>query len=302
MKHSSHSRTMEFVQKLRPIDNAFFPVLGQDPGVMEEILRVILNDNTLTVEKVIAEYTLPNLSGRGVRLDSFCETGDGHRINVEVQKADDDDHIRRCRYNAAGMTWKEAEKGTRFKDLPDVCVVYITEHDFLHGGRTVYHVDKILRENGSIIDDGSSVIYVNTAVNDGSAISDLMRCFMQKTVNDPKFPRLSERVHQYKNTEKGAAEMCEELERYIDEITEEMQTKVVQLQASNSEKDKTISEKNRTISENRKIISEKNRTISEKNRTISENSKIISEKDKEIARLNELVASLSKNSSRPANS
>ena len=267
MKHSSHSRTMEFVQKLRPIDNAFFPVLGQDPGVMEEILRVILNDDTLTVEKVIAEYTLPNLSGRGVRLDSFCETGDGHRINVEVQKADDDDHIRRCRYNATGMTWKEAEKGTRFKDLPDVCVVYITEHDFLHGGRTVYHVDKILRENGSLIDDGSSVIYVNTAVNDGSAISDLMRCFMQKTVNDPKFPRLSEKVHQYKNTEKGAAEMCEELERYIDEITAE-------LQASNSEKDKTI----------------------------SENSKIISEKDKEIARLNELVASLSKNNSRSANS
>lgn len=281
MKRSSHSRTMEFVQKLRPIDNAFFPVLGQDPGVMEEILRVILNDNTLTVEKVIAEYTLPNLPGRGVRLDSFCETGDGHRINVEVQKADDDDHIRRCRYNAAGMTWKEAEKGTRFKDLPDVCVVYITEHDFLHGGRTVYHVDKILRENGSIIDDGSSVIYVNTAVNDGSAISDLMRCFMQKTVNDPRFPRLSERVHQYKNTEKGAAEMCEELERYIDEITEEMQTKVVQLQASNSEKD-------RALFENSKIISEKN--------------KAITEKDKEIARLNELVASLSKGGSRPANS
>ena len=274
VKHSSHSRTMEFVQKLRPIDNAFFPVLGQDPGVMEEILCVILNDDTLTVEKVIAEYTLPNLSGRGVRLDSFCETGDGHRINVEVQKADDDDHIRRCRYNAAGMTWKEAEKGTRFKDLPDVCVVYITEHDFLHGGRTVYHVDKILRENGLIIDDGSSVIYVNTAVNDGSAISDLMRCFMQKTVNDPRFPRLSEKVHQYKNTEKGAAEMCEELERYIDEITAE-------LQASNSEKD-------RALFENSKIISEKN--------------KAITEKDKEIARLNELVASLSKSDSRSANS
>ena len=281
MKRSSHSRTMEFVQKLRPIDNAFFPVLGQDPGVMEEILRVILNDNTLTVEKVIAEYTLPNLPGRGVRLDSFCETGDGHRINVEVQKADDDDHTRRCRYNAAGMTWEEAEKGTRFKDLPDVYVVYIAEHDFLHGGRTVYHVDKILRENGSIIDDGSSVIYVNTAVNDGSAISDLMRCFLQKTVNDPRFPRLSEKVHQYKNTEKGAAEMCEELERYIDEITEEMQTKVVQLQASNSEKD-------RALFENSKIISEKN--------------KVITEKDKEIARLNELVASLSKSDSRSVNS
>lgn len=82
--------------------------------------------------------------------------------------------------------------------------------------------------------------------------------------------------------------MCEELERYIDEITEEMQTKVVQLQASNSEKD-------RVLFENSKIISEKNRTIFEKN-------KVITEKDKEIARLNELVASLSKNDSRPANS
>ncbi len=82
--------------------------------------------------------------------------------------------------------------------------------------------------------------------------------------------------------------MCEELERYIDEITEEMQTKVVQLQASNSEKD-------RVLFENTKIISEKNRTIFEKN-------KVITEKDKEIARLNELVASLSKGDSRPANS
>ena len=82
--------------------------------------------------------------------------------------------------------------------------------------------------------------------------------------------------------------MCEELERYIDEITEEMQTKIVQLQASNSEKD-------RVLFENSKIISEKNRTIFEKN-------KVITEKDKEIARLNELVASLSKGDSRPANS
>ena len=59
VKRSSHSRTMEFVQKLRPIDNAFFPVLGQDPGVMEEILRVILNDDTLTVEKVILSTRFP---------------------------------------------------------------------------------------------------------------------------------------------------------------------------------------------------------------------------------------------------
>ena len=96
--------------------------------------------------------------------------------------------------------------------------------------------------------------------------------------------------------------MCEELERYIDEITEEMQAKVVQLQASNSEKDRVLFENSKIISEKNRTISENSKIISEKNRTISENSKIISEKDKEIARLNELVASLSKGDSRPANS
>ena len=52
----------------------------------------------------------------------------------------------------------------------------------------------------------------------------------------------------------------------------------------------------------RKITAELQASNSEKDKTISENSKIISEKDKEIARLNELVASLSKNNSRSANS
>lgn len=65
--------------------------------------------------------------------------------------------------------------------------------------------------------------------------------------------------------------MCEELERYIDDYIDEI---TAELQASNSEKDKTISEKD----------------------------KALSEKNKEIARLNELVASLSKNNSRPVNS
>ena len=44
----------------------------------------------------------------------------------------------------------------------------------------VYHIDKIIRENGAIVDDGLHEIFVNTTVNDGTAIADLMSCFIKK--------------------------------------------------------------------------------------------------------------------------
>ena len=67
-------------------------------------------------------------------------------------------------------------------------VVYISEFDFLKGGLTTYHVDKVIRENGVAIDDGLHEIYVNTVVDDGTDIADLINCFVKKEFNNPKFP------------------------------------------------------------------------------------------------------------------
>ncbi len=56
----------------------------------------------------------------------------------------------------------------------------------------VYHIDKIIRENGAIVDDGLHEIFVNTTVNDGTAIN---------------FPKLSQKVKELKSTEGGANTM-----------------------------------------------------------------------------------------------
>ncbi len=58
-------------------------------------------------------------------------TEDGTHLNVEVQKADDDDHQKRVRYNAACITANITEAGVKFEKVPDVCVIYITKNDFL---------------------------------------------------------------------------------------------------------------------------------------------------------------------------
>ena len=79
---------------------------------------------------------------------------------------------------------------------------------------TIYHVDKIVRETKQIIKDGSTNIYVNTKVKDGTDISELMSLFLQKEVNDPKFPKLSNRVNYLKNNQEGVRAMCDVVERY----------------------------------------------------------------------------------------
>lgn len=111
----------------------------------------------------------------------------------------------------------ESEPGGLFADIPNICIVYISEFDFLGYGKTLYHIDKVIRETGTAIDDGLQEIFVNTCVDDGSDIAELMRCFIQKDVNNPKFPVFSSRVNRFKNTEGGLHSMCELMERYMAE-------------------------------------------------------------------------------------
>lgn len=85
----------ERVEGFRPIDDVFFEVLADDREVCQEILRTILEDKALIVEKVIVHCSIKNIFGRSVRLDALCILGDGAKCNIEVQRAHSDDHLKR---------------------------------------------------------------------------------------------------------------------------------------------------------------------------------------------------------------
>ena len=210
----SAKEKLEKVRDLRPIDDVFFEVLAQNREVCQEMLRVILEDNELIVRSVTTQSSESNLYGRSVRLDALCTLKNGTKCNIEVQRADNDNHLRRARFNAASITVKESNPGEKFKDVIELYIVYISEFDFLKGGKTIYHVEKVLRETGEVVDDGLHEIFVNTVINDGTDISDLMACFMEKEVTNPKFPALSAEVSRLKETEGGNQVMCEVMERY----------------------------------------------------------------------------------------
>ncbi len=202
------------VRDFRPIDDVFFEVLARNPGVCQEMLRTIMEDENLVVTDVITQSDERNLYGRSVRLDALCVLGSGSRVNVEVQRSDNDNHLRRARFNASSITVKDSEPGMSFAEVIELYIVYISEFDFLKGSRTIYHVEKVLKETGEIIDDGLHEIFVNTVIDDGTDIAELMSCFTKKEVKNPKFPMLSSEVKRLKETEGGVRAVCEVMQRY----------------------------------------------------------------------------------------
>lgn len=205
---------LEKVKDFRPIDDVFFEVLAQNIGVCQEILQVILEDDGLIVNSVITQSSERNLCGRSVRLDALCTLGNGTKCNIEVQRSNNDNHLRRARFNASMITITDSNPGETFNEVLELYIVYISEFDFLKRGKTIYHVEKILRETGETVDDGLHEIFVNTVIDDGTVISDLMSCFLKKEVKNPKFPKLSAEVTRLKETEGGAQTVCEVMEKY----------------------------------------------------------------------------------------
>lgn len=60
------------------------------------------------------------------------DISDNH-FDLEMQYKDDDAHQKRVRYNSSNMDTYITEKGTKFEQLPDIYVIYISKNDFFWG-------------------------------------------------------------------------------------------------------------------------------------------------------------------------
>ena len=206
------------------------------------LLSTSLEVDKLIVNDVIVQSSERNIYGRSVRLDALCTLGDGSLCNIEIQRSDNDNHLKRARFNAASITVKESEPGINFENVKDVYIVYISEKDFFKAGLTTYHIDKIIRENGITVEDGLHEIFVNAAVDDGSNIAELMQCFKQKDLNNLKFKAVTRRFKELKETEGGLNAMCKIMEDIVKEENEKI------LKELKEERQKTIKRITKMIS------------------------------------------------------
>lgn len=212
---------IEKVRQLNVIDDVMFQKMAEDKNFCSELISTILQNHVEVVETT-PQNSIKNLQGRSVVLDALCLMENDKLVNVEVQKANDDNHLKRVRYNSACITANITEPGEKFENVPDIYSIFITKFDMFKGNRTVYHVKHMICETGEKVENGQNEIYINTKINDGSDIAELMRIFTEKdTYNFSKFPKCSKRKEQFKMTEEGEASMCEIVEEYANKKVEE---------------------------------------------------------------------------------
>ena len=221
------------VTTLNIMDDTLFEKMAEDIGFCEEMLSTVLQQK-VKVEKIIPQKSVKNLQGRSVILDAYCLLEDGTYCNVEVQKANDDDHERRMRYNTSCLTANITDPGTKFEKVPNVIGIFISRFDYFKEGKTIYHIDRTVRETGTVRDNGLQEIYVNTKIDDGSDIAGLMKIFKEQEAYDFKrFPKTSERKKQFIQEDGGRKEMSEALDNYIRQVTEEENEKLAKDMARN---------------------------------------------------------------------
>lgn len=213
-------RENEIVKNLNIIDDIFFHKMAEDKEFCEEILQTILEDDSLVVVDNEPQKYLRNVGAKSVILDVLCMDAQGRQMNVEVQKADDTDHQRRVRYNASNIDTYYTEKGCSYGEIPDVYVIFISRFDLFRENRTIYHIERRIKETGTVVDNGFYEIYVNTKVDDGSKIAELMQ-YMKKTEGENEnFPKTSKRAKYFKEQQEGGKNMCDAFEQYKKEIME----------------------------------------------------------------------------------
>ena len=208
------------------MDDAMFEVMCEDPYFVEEMLQIVMENKKLRIiqDSVVAQKSIKNLTGRSVRLDAYVEGSKDQVFNIEIQKSDNCNHVKRVRYNASMITVANSEPGDEFEYVQNLCVIYISNFDMFGKGLTTYHVRDTILETGDVVENGLSEIYVNTEVHDETDIFRLMELFTKRQLDakdSDLFPYTYRMFDKIKNSEEGVKHMCEKIEAYANERRKE---------------------------------------------------------------------------------
>ena len=212
----TEERQLEIVRQLRPIDDCFFEVMMEDPDACEELLQVVLENPLLRIKKetVSGQKSIRIIGKRSIRVDAYAEGNEHTVFNIEIQRADNENHVKRVRYNASVITVNRSEPGDLFEQVQELFVIYIADFDVLRNGRTISHAEMTCAETGVTLNDGLHEIFVTTIGKDNNKIARLMREYKNPDMNNPEFPKQSKRVQEMKHDSKEAEKMCKLVEDY----------------------------------------------------------------------------------------
>lgn len=224
MKLNFSPKTIETVKSYTYMTDRFM-TMAFDKPVAQHILSVIMGKN-LIVKSVKSQPVEDNFFSRSCRFDVLAEDSNGKIYNIEVQNSNEGAVPRRARYNCEKLDELVIRKGMAYNDYPETYVIFITQNDVLGDGLPIYHIRRLIEENGKLFDDGQQIIYVNGENTDTStALGQLMVDMQQKDAAKISNKILADKMNILK---KGRTfeTMCREIEKLTADVTAEVAAKV----------------------------------------------------------------------------
>lgn len=221
-----HEEDLRRLRGLRLLDDDFMQKVFEDKACTELLLQIILNRTDLKVIHVNGQQDIKNLQGRSVSLDILAVDVDNKVYNIEIQRSDTGASVKRARYNSSLIDSNVTEPGEKYENLCESYIIFITENDIMKAGLPIYHVDRTVTETGKLFGDEAHIIYVNSQIQDESALGKLMYDFYCTDAGKMNYKILADRVRYFKEDEKGVAAMSRVLEEMRKETARETAIKV----------------------------------------------------------------------------
>ena len=168
------------------IKDAFmFAAVMADPQQCQKLLSLVLGMEILEVT-VIAEKTMVyHPEYHGVRLDVLAiEKGKKRRFNVEMQVKTQDALPKRSRFYHSQIDMDALLAGEDYRELPDTYVIFICDFDFWGKGLYKYTFKNTCIENGMLLEDGNTTVFLNTKGTNDAQVPEALVHFL-KYVGDP---------------------------------------------------------------------------------------------------------------------
>ena len=182
-------------------DRFFSKCLDGSAECASLMLSVILGRDDLEVESARTQEWKQSIDGRSVRFDIAARGSDGSLYDIEIQKAEEGAGSRRARYYSSMMDADTLDKDTRFEELPETFVIFITPGDAIGGGKPLYRIERTVEETGRRFGDGSHIVYVSSSLAErDTRLGMLMHDLACADPREMHYRELRDRVSYFKET------------------------------------------------------------------------------------------------------
>ena len=234
-KKDNKKSLKEYIDDARIIDDKFMRlVFFECVPLIEFILRIIINNNNINIDKTYTQYSIPAFESNGVCLDIIAHDIEGKIYNIEIQRRKEGATMLRARYHQSALDRTVENPGKYGENLPNCIIIFITETDVIGLKKPIYILKnqpyhfRAPSQAKKLLDAKQKVIYFNCAYkNTSSKLGKLAHDFLCSDPDKMFFEELAEKTRYYKKTQAGEEKMGDVFEEYAKEYADEQKEELV---------------------------------------------------------------------------